>query len=96
MPTDQVPRGQGQRQKEKVLKPFRSKLFLYRMLAGIFIAEAGFLAFAFAKCAQSIERTPDATVTSKCPKIGDRAETLFIAAISATLSLLAGQRLPEE
>ena len=47
MPTDQVPRGQGQRQKEKVLKPFRSKLFLYRMLGAIFFVEALFLGFAF-------------------------------------------------
>ena len=52
MPTDQVPRGQGQRQEEKVLKPFRSKLFLYRMLGAIFFVEALFLGFAFFKCSQ--------------------------------------------
>ena len=60
------------------------------MLACIFAAEASFLGFAFYKCALIIERDPDATVVSKCPKIGDRAETLFIAAISTTLSLLTG------
>jgi hypothetical protein len=65
------------------------------MLAGIFIIEAGFLGFAFAKCAQSIERDQDATVASKCPKIGDRAETLFVAAISTTLSLLTGAQNPQ-
>ena len=64
------------------------------MLAGIFIVEALFLGFAFAKCAQGIEATPDATVASKCPKIGDRAETLFVAAISTTLSLLVGNAKP--
>ena len=64
------------------------------MLAGIFIVEALFLGFAFAKCAQSIERDQDATVASKCPKIGDRAETLFVAAISTTLSLLSGVDKP--
>ena len=71
-------------------RPFRTKVFLLRMLACIFLAEASFLAFAFSKCARSIENDPDATVVSKCPKIGDRAETLFVAAISTTLSLLTG------
>ena len=64
------------------------------MLAGIFIVEAMFLGFAFVKCAQSIENTPDATVAGKCPKVGDRAETLFVAAISTTLSLLVGSTKP--
>ena len=64
------------------------------MLAGIFIVEAFFLGFAFVTCAKSIENTPDATVVSKCPKIGDRAETLFVAAISTTLSLLTGADRP--
>ena len=72
------------------LRPFRSKVFLFRMLAGIFIVEAFFLGFAFVKCAQRIEDSVDATVAGTCPKIGDRAETLFIAAISTTLSLLTG------
>ena len=93
MPSDQVPRGQEKRQ-VKEPRPFRTKVFLYRMLAGIFIVEAFFLGFAFVKCAQSIERNPDATVAGKCPKIGDRAETLFIAAISTTLSLLTGAQNP--
>ena len=60
------------------------------MLAGIFIAEASFLGFAFYKCAAIIENTAGATVANRCPTIGDRAETLFIAAISTTLSLLTG------
>ena len=64
------------------------------MLAGIFIVEAMFLGFAFFKCAQRIENTPDETVASTCPKVGDRAETLFIAAISTVLSLLSGVDKP--
>ena len=60
------------------------------MLAGIFIVEGLFLGFAFVKCARRIENSADATVASTCPKAGDRAETLFIAAISTTLSLLTG------
>ena len=96
MPTDQVPRGQGQRQKEKVLKPFRSKLFLYRMLGAIFFVEALFLGFAFFKCSQPAPGRQVVMVAERCPKLGERSETLFIAAISATLSLLAGQSLPEE
>ena len=89
MPTSPVSRGQEKGQ-IKEPRPFRAKVFLFRMLAGIFIVEAFFLGFAFVKCAQSIENTPNATVASKCPKIGDRAETLFVAAVATTLSLLTG------
>ena len=76
-------------------RPFRTKVFLLRMLACIFLVEAAFLAFSFSKCAASIENDPDSTVVSKCPKIGDRAETLFVAAISTTLSLLSAADKPK-
>ena len=62
------------------MRPFRTHVFLYRMLASIFVVEAIFLAIAFTKC-----KTPD-----NCPKLGDRSETLFTAAIATTLSLLTG------
>ena len=88
MPSDQVPRREKGQIKDP--RPFRAKVFLFRMLAGIFIVEAFFLVFASVKCAQSIENTPGATVASQCPKIGDRAETLFVAAVATTLSLLTG------
>ena len=71
-------------------RPFRSKVFLYRMLAGIFITEAMFLAFAFYKCSIPIPDNPVPLVTERCPKLGERAETLFVAAVATTLSLLTG------
>ena len=72
------------------MKPFRARVFLFRMLACIFIAEAGFLAFAFIKCSQPIPGAPVPLINERCPKIGERSETLFVAAISVTLSLLTG------
>lgn len=60
------------------------------MLAAIFLAEAGFLAFAFVKCSQPMPGNPVPLVNERCPKLGERSETLFIAAITTTLSLLTG------
>lgn len=62
------------------MRPFRAQVFLYRMLASIFVVEAAFLAIAFAKC----------KTLSQCPQLGDRSESLFVAAIATTLSLLTG------
>ena len=78
------------------MKPFRAKVFLFRMLACIFLAEAGFLAFAFVKCSQPIPGQPVPLVAERCPKLGERSETLFVAAISVTLSLLTGAESPGE
>ena len=78
------------------MKPFRAKVFLFRMLACIFLAEAGFLAFAFVKCSQPIPGQPVPLVAERCPKLGERSETLFVAAISVTLSLLTGAGTPGE
>jgi len=78
------------------MKPFRAKVFLFRMLACIFLAEAGFLAFAFVKCSQPIPGQPVPLVAERCPKLGERSETLFVAAISVTLSLLTGAGSPGE
>ena len=72
------------------MKPFRARVFLFRMLACIFIAEAGFLAFAFVKCSTPLPGKPAPLVNERCPKLGERSETLFVAAISVTLSLLTG------
>ena len=71
-------------------RPFRSQLFLFRMLAAIFVVEAGFLAFAFVKCSTPMPGNPVPLVNERCPKLGERSETLFIAAITTTLSLLTG------
>ena len=72
------------------LRPFRTQPFLFRMLAVIFLVEAGFLAFAFIKCSTPIPGNPVPLVNERCPKLGERSETLFIAAITTTLSLLTG------
>ena len=71
-------------------RPFQPQLFLFRMLAAIFMVEAGFLAFAFVKCSTPIPGNPVPLVNERCPKLGERSETLFIAAITTTLSLLTG------
>ena len=72
------------------MKPFDREKFLFRMLAAIFLVEAGFLAFAFVKCSTPIPGQPIPLVNERCPKLGERSETLFIAAITTTLSLLTG------
>ena len=71
-------------------QPFRPKVFLFRMLASIFLVEAGFLAFAFHQCSLPIAGKPVPMVNERCPKLGERSETLFVAAVSVTLSLLSG------
>lgn len=70
-------------------RPFRTQIFLYRMLAGIFIVEALFLGFAFYRCSEPRPGEP-LKLVDRCPKLGDRAETLFVAAVATTLSLLTG------
>ena len=76
-------------------RPFRPKIFLYRMLAAIFLTEAVFLGFAFVKCSQPIPETPVPMIAERCPKLGERAETLFVAAVATTLSLLTGASDPK-
>ena len=76
--------------KDQEPRPFRPKIFLYRMLACIFFVEAAFLAFAFYKCSIRIPGQVAPLVTERCPKLGERAETLFVAAVATTLSLLSG------
>ena len=71
-------------------RPFRARVFLYRVLVGIFIAEAGFLAFAFWKCSLVIPNQPVPMLAERCPNIGQRTQELFGVAIATTLSLLTG------
>ena len=59
-------------------RPFRQRVFLFRMLAAIFAVEATFLAIAFYKCQDH----------EACPNLGNRSEQLFGVAIATTLSLL--------
>ena len=70
-------------------RPFRSKVFLYRLLASIFAVEAVFLGFAFYQCSRPT-KVAIPMINERCPKLGERSETLFIAAITTTLSLLTG------
>ena len=79
----------------KEQRPFRPKIFLYRMLAAIFLTEASFLGYAFVKCSQPIPGTPIPMIAERCPKLGERAETLFVAAVATTLSLLTGVADPK-
>ena len=76
-------------------RPFRPKIFLYRMLAAIFVAEATFLGFAFWTCSRPVKGDSLPTITDRCPKLGERAETLFVAAVATTLSLLTGADEPK-
>lgn len=69
---------------------FRTEVFLYRMLLGIFIVEALFLGFSFQKCSQLAE-VNTSTVQEQCPRLSEKSESLFGIAIATTLSLLTGQ-----
>ena len=92
MSTDQ--RNQKLQQKEEEVlntqRPFRPHVFLLRMLALIFVTEALFLGFAFVKCSEPVLDKASVTAKERCPDIGERSETLFLAAITTTLSLLTG------
>ena len=68
-------------------RPFRAKIFLYRMLAAIFLTQAGFLAASFYMCSQP---RPGTTIQDRCPSIGSRTESLLLAATATVLSLLTG------
>ena len=75
-------------------RPFRSKPFLYRCLAGIFIAEFCFLGFAFFKCSQPIPGQPVPLLASRCPELGNRTQEIFALGLSVVLSLLTGAADP--
>lgn len=70
--------------------PFRPTVFLFRMLAGIFLVEALLLSYSFVKCSNSSNAQPTALLAERCPRLGQRAENIFEIAIATTLSLLAG------
>ena len=70
---------------------FRPLVFLYRMLLGIFVAEAIFLAFSFNTCSKLAFQQPDKSIQEHCPRLGERAENLFGVSIATCLSLMTGQ-----
>ena len=74
-------------------RPFRPEVFLFRMLAGIFVVEAFFLAYAFHKCSIPIPGQPVPMVNDRCPKLGSRSQELFGVAVATVLSLLGGAAL---
>ena len=91
MPTDQVAqKGQGEEEVLNTQRPFRPHVFLLRMLALIFLTEALFLGFAFVKCSEPVSDKSTVSIKQRCPDVGERSETLFLAAITTTLSLLTG------
>ena len=71
-------------------RPFRTRVFLLRMLALIFFAELATLLFAFQKCTKMYVQGPEVnqTILERCPSIGSRSQELFAVAIATTLSLL--------
>ena len=73
------------------MKPFRPQVFLFRLLAGIFVWEGVLLAWSFHLCATPNHKAGQTVLlTERCPRLGQRAETIFELAIATTLSLLAG------
>ena len=70
---------------------FRPIVFLYRMLLGVFIAEAAFLAFSFHTCGKLAFQQPEQSIQEHCPRLSERAENLFGVSIATVLSLMTGQ-----
>ena len=74
-----------------VVKPFRPQVFLFRLLAAIFLWEGILLAFSFVKCSEpKAGESIGVLLSDRCPRLGQRAENVFEIAIATTLSLLAG------
>ena len=72
--------------------PFRPRLFLYRTLVGIFAVQALLLAFSVWRCSDiRPEDGVSDTLAERCPKIGDRFESIGNVAIATVLSLLTGK-----
>ena len=72
------------------MKPFRPQVFLFRMLAAIFLWEGVLLAYSFYACSHPMIGAETQVLLERCPRLGQRAENIFEIAIATTLSLLAG------
>ena len=73
------------------MKPFRPQVFLFRMLAAVFMWEGLLLAYSFWACSHPTLGAETRVLQSeRCPRLGQRAENVFEIAIATTLSLLAG------
>ena len=73
------------------MKPFRPQIFLFRLLAAIFLWEGLLLVYSFYACSHPMLGVETRVLLSeRCPRLGQRAENVFEIAIATTLSLLAG------
>ena len=69
---------------------FRPLVFLYRMLLGIFLVEAFFLAVTYSGCMDMQKNSGD-NIQEICPRLAERSDNLFGVAIATVLSLMPGQ-----
>lgn len=65
-------------------RPFRPRVFLFRTLAAIFMAEIVLILVAMLDCG----RPKETAFAERCPHLGQRAQELFTLATSTVLSLL--------
>jgi len=75
-------------------RPFRPRLFLFRMLAGLFVAEFALMFYSIWHCAAVARDMSEATPVDACPKVGQRAQELFTLSITTVLSLLTDTKEP--
>jgi len=67
--------------------------FLLYMLAGIFAFQAGTFGFGLWACSRV---SPNETIRTVCPDLGDRYEQTFNVMITSTLALLTGNAIREK
>ena len=77
-------------------REFRPQVFLFMMLALIFLTEAIFLGVSFRHCAKPVQGRPEMTVSERCPSLSEKSESLFLAAIATTLSLMSASSKPPD
>lgn len=64
--------------------------WLYTILTGIFIVQAGTFIYGFSQCTKV---KPELDITKVCPQLGERFETTFATMIATTLALLTGNEV---
>ena len=71
-------------------RPFRSKVFLFRLLAVIFCFQALVIVRAMEGCMVLVQRNEEVhSIKESCPDLGQKAENLFNIAVATVLSLLS-------
>ena len=72
-------------------KPFRQKVFLFRLLGFVFATQAVMIGYAFYGCERlTREVTHKGQIQDSCPDLSTKAENLFSVATATVLSLLTG------